>query len=48
MVSPYPFFAGALDVELAPLGVLAGFAAGVPVAAGPFGAISALIVNRYV
>src|SRR5579864_7009920 len=45
MVSPYPFFAGALAVGPAPPGVLAGLAAGVPAAAGPFGASSALIEN---
>src|SRR5258708_21178352 len=47
MVSPYPFFAGALAVGPVPLGVLAGFAAGAA-ANGPFGAISALIENRHV
>jgi len=47
MVSPYPFFAGAFAVGPVPPGVLAGLAAGVP-AAGPFGAISALMENRKV
>src|SRR5260370_31034563 len=47
MVSPYPFFAGALAAGLVPLGALAGLAGGVA-PAGPFGAISALMENRKV
>ena len=49
MVSRYPFFAGAGGVVIAGVAALAGFAcAGAFPAAGPDGAISALMVNRKV
>ena len=48
MAAPYPFFAGAGFAGAPVAGAFAGLACGAPVASGPFGAISALIVNKNV